>query len=246
MAIPAPIAPTDTFKDWREKTNELIDTFVDVTTSTSDPTPDDGSNAGFRVGSTWIQESTEQVFTCMDATPGSAEWLTQDLPTQAGNASFYLQTDGVEASWEPLPVTDEFGLTEADIGVTVEAFDADTSKTDVAETRTANIDLLTYTEKYISIGTNGIIDLSLGTVFTHTHGGAMSEFTISNVPTTGSSGFILILVNGGSYPLTWWTGAVWPAATPPTLTAVGTDIFTFTTNDNGTTWFGIASGIGMA
>jgi hypothetical protein len=38
----------------------------------------------------------------------------------------------------------------------------------------------------------------------------------------------------------------WPAATPPTLTAAGTDIFTFTTPDSGVTWYGIPSGIGMA
>jgi hypothetical protein len=127
---------------------------------------------------------------------------------------------------------------------TKETADADISKTDVAETRTANIDLLTYTETTIS--TSGTIDLSLGTVFTHTHTGGMSSFTLSNVPTTGTSGFILILENGGAYPLTWWTGLVWPAATPPTLTAAGTDIFTFTTPDSGVTWYGIPSGIGMA
>jgi hypothetical protein len=122
--------------------------------------------------------------------------------------------------------------------------DADISKTDVAETRTANIDLLTYTETTIS--TSGTINLALGTVFTHTHTGGMSSFTLSNVPTTGTSGFILILENGGAYPLTWWTGVVWPAATPPTLTAAGTDVFTFTTPDSGVTWYGIPSGIGMA
>jgi hypothetical protein len=137
-------------------------------------------------------------------------------------------------------------MVDADIGTTVQGYDGDTSKLDVAEIRTANIDLLTYTEKYITIGTNGIINLSLGTVFTHTHGGSMSSFTLSNVPTTGTSGFILILVNGGAYPLTWWSGLVWPAATPPTLTAAGTDIFTFTTPDSGTTWYGIPAGIGMA
>jgi hypothetical protein len=142
-------------------------------------------------------------------------------------------------------------MVDGDIGSTVQAYDADTSKTDVAEIRTANIDLLTYTEKYITITTNGAIDLSLGTVFTHTHGGSMSAFTLSNVPSTGTSGFILILENGGAYPLTWWTGSgsaaiKWPAATPPTLTAAGTDVFTFTTPDSGVTWYGIPAGIGMA
>jgi len=126
-----------------------------------------------------------------------------------------------------------------------EVADTDISKTDVAESRTANINLHTYTEKYVTISTNGIIDLSLGSVFIHTHGGSMSTFTLSNVPSSGVSGFVLILVNGGAYALNWPASFKWAAATPPVLTAAGTDIFTFTTNDFGTTWFGIASGIGM-
>jgi len=192
---------------------------------------------------------------------------------------------------------DATNLVDADIGVTVQAYDANAATTsDVTTavaalvdsapgtldtlnelaaalgddanhvttmtnlinskvTADANIDLLTYTEKYITIGMDGIINLSLGTVFTHDHAhatsGNMTAFTVSSVPTTGTSGFILILENGGSYPLDWWTGSggaaiKWPAATPPTLTAAGIDIFTFTTPDSGVTWYGIPSGIGMA
>ena len=138
------------------------------------------------------------------------------------------------------------GLKAADIGVNVQGYDVNTSKIDTSETRTANIDFLTYTEKNITIDSTGAINLSLGSVFTHTHTGAISSFTLSNVQGTGVSGFILILNNGGAYPFNWWNGIVWPAATPPTLTSAGTDIFTFTTPDSGTTWYAIPSGIGMA
>ena len=137
-------------------------------------------------------------------------------------------------------------LNDADIGVNVQGYDVNTSKIDTSETRTANIDFLTYTEKNITIDSTGAINLSLGSVFTHTHTGAISSFTLSNVQGTGVSGFILILNNGGAYPFNWWNGIVWPAATPPTLTSAGTDIFTFTTPDSGTTWYAIPSGIGMA
>jgi hypothetical protein len=147
-------------------------------------------------------------------------------------------------------------LKTEDINVSVQGYDGDTSKTDVAESRTANIDLLTYTEKYITVGMDGIINLSLGTVFTHAHAAGHSAFNLSNVPDTlgVTSGFILILTNDGySTPMTWFTGSgssstpiKWPAGTPPTVTVTGIDIFTFTTPDSGVTWYGIPSGIGMA
>jgi hypothetical protein len=173
--------------------------------------------------------------TMIDGKVDDAQVLT-DVPVSA------VFTDTIYTKPSAEPISYITGLTTALDAK--ETADANISKTDVAETRTANVNLLTYTETTIS--TSGTIDLSLGTVFTHTHTGGMSSFTLSNVPTTGTSGFILILENGGAYPLTWWTGVVWPAATPPILTAAGTDVFTFTTPDSGTTWYGIPSGIGMA
>jgi hypothetical protein len=162
-------------------------------------------------------------------------------------------TNGMTGAITPENIFDDIDDFDSENGIAdVEGLE---NALDGKVTADANIDLLTYTEKYITIGMDGIINLSLGTVFTHDHAhatsGNMTAFTVSSVPTTGTSGFILILENGGSYPLDWWTGSggaaiKWPAATPPTLTAAGIDIFTFTTPDSGVTWYGIPSGIGMA
>jgi hypothetical protein len=75
MTIPASIQPTDTFEDWRLKNNEIIDTYAHVSVSGVNPTANDGTNAGYRQGSIWIQESSGQVFTCTDDTPGAAIWF---------------------------------------------------------------------------------------------------------------------------------------------------------------------------
>jgi len=227
----------------------------------------DTTNNTFRVGDGTTNYSSLSIQSGLPGDMSGANNLSEIVTPATARTNLGLGTAAIAAStaFESADTTilkdadigvnvqafDSTIVVDADIGSTVQAYDADTSKTDVAEIRTANIDLLTYTEKYITIGTNGVIDLSLGSVFTHTHGGSMSAFTLSNVPSTGTSGFILILENGGSYPLAWWVGSgsaaiKWPAATPPTLTAAGTDIFTFTTPDSGVTWYGIPSGIGMA
>tara|TARA_R110000868_G_scaffold51748_1_gene163590 strand:+ start:303 stop:944 length:642 start_codon:yes stop_codon:yes gene_type:complete len=139
-----------------------------------------------------------------------------------------------------------------------ETADTEISKTDVAETRTASInmadnvlqrpELKDYSETKVAMAANDV-DLSAGNVFTKTISGAQT-LTFSNPPATGKAGaFTLILTNGGSATVTFInsTGTVkWAAATAPTLTAAGVDVLTFTTIDAGTIWYGIASGLAMA
>ena len=146
-------------------------------------------------------------------------------------------------------------MVDGDIGVTVQGYDADTSKTDVAETRSASINmadnivqrpvLKDYAETKVAMAANDV-DLSLGNVQTKTISGAQT-LTFSNPPASGSAGsFTLILTNGGSAAVTFPASVDWPAATAPTLTAAGIDLLVFTTIDGGTNWYGVASGIGMA
>ena len=71
--------------------------------------------------------------------------------------------------------------------------------------------------------------------------------TFSNPITSGSSSsFTLYVTNGGSATLTWPTSVDWAGGSAPSLTSSGIDILVFTTIDAGTTWYGFASGIGMA
>ena len=144
-------------------------------------------------------------------------------------------------------------VTSSDIGTSVQGYDADTSKTDVAETRSASIDmsnnllqrpeLKSYTESVAAM-VSFDVDLALGNVHTKTITQA-EAITFSNAPAAGiSSSFTLILTNGGSNVVTWPMGVFWPLGTAPTLSLSGQDILVFTTIDAGVTWYGVGAWIG--
>jgi hypothetical protein len=83
------------------------------------------------------------------------------------------------------------------------------------------------------------INLSLGNYFTRTISGT-TTFTVSNIAPSGDvSAFILILTNGGSATVNWFSGVTWAGGTPPTLTTSGVDIIGFFTINAGTTWRGL-------
>ena len=89
------------------------------------------------------------------------------------------------------------------------------------------------------------IDCSLANYFTFTVGAA---FTLSfiNVPTTASSAFgVIMRITNGGVGITWPASVKWPSGTPPVLTASGTDLLAFITDDNGTTWRMIAASLNV-
>lgn len=136
-------------------------------------------------------------------------------------------------------------VVDSDIGSTVQAYDADTAKLDVAQTFTATQTMTALTETKVAMGANNI-DLSAGNYFTYTLSGAQT-LTVSNVASSGSvSAFVIDITNGGSAALTFFSGVTWNAATAPTLTASGVDTLAFFTFDGGTTWRGFVLGQGMA
>lgn len=100
-------------------------------------------------------------------------------------------------------------------------------------------------EKSVAMGANDI-DLSLGTEFTKTISGN-TTLTVSNVPAAGTAAsFVLVLTNGGSATITWFSGVKWPGGSAPALTASGRDRIGFITNDGGTTWDAMLMGRGFA
>ena len=140
-------------------------------------------------------------------------------------------------------------LATSTIGSTVQAYDADTSKLDVAETRSASSNfadnvlqrpvLKDYGETKVAMAAHAV-DLELGNVFTYTLSGGQTV-TFTNPPASGTAGsFTMIVTNGGSATLTWPTSVDWPAGTAPALTASGVDLIFFTTIDGGTIWYGTA------
>jgi len=151
-------------------------------------------------------------------------------------------------------------LITSDIGVTVQAYDADTTKNDVANTFTADqtisAELIadSYNESYNAVTSTSnatTVDCETGNVFSHT----LTEnttFTFSNPPASGTAyAFSLRVVQDASasgYTVTWPGAVDWPSATAPTLTATAdaVDWFVFSTVDGGTTWYGFTSGQALA
>jgi hypothetical protein len=205
--------------------------------------------------------TTNYAFTKPEVGASSDTWGTKlntnwdDLDTDL--ATLVVKTNNLSDLSSAATARTNLGLgTAATSAATAfETADTEISKTDVAETRSASInmadnvlqrpELKDYSETKVAMGANDV-DLSAGNVFTKTISGA-TTLTFSNPPATGKGGaFTLILTNGGSATITWPTSVDWAAATAPTLTAAGVDVLTFTTIDAGTIWYGIASGLAMA
>mgnify|MGYP003647571490 CR=1 FL=1 len=97
-------------------------------------------------------------------------------------------------------------------------------------------------------GTTATVDLATGNFFVfdlQSATGTVVAFTINNTNATANmlSSFIVKVIQGSTDREILWSGLTaikWPAATAPTLTTGNdkVDILSFTTYDNGTTWYG--------
>lgn len=163
------------------------------------------------------------------------------LPT-LGTAAATAATDYATAAQGSLADT---ALQPGDIGATVQAYDADTAKLDVAQTWTGAQRFGTGTSaKMVAMG-GSAIDLALGNGFTKTISGA-TTLSLSNVPAAGLlTIWLMELTNGGSAAVTWWSGIAWAEGSPPTLTASGRDVLGFYTADGGANTVGFVVGLGV-
>ena len=135
----------------------------------------------------------------------------------------------------------------------VQAIAANISSIDVAEVRSASIDMddnlllrpeLRDYSKSVQAMPGNDVDCSLGSVQTKSISGT-SVLTFSNPPGAGKSGeFTLILTLSNSPNVVWPTSVKW-SGSAPTLTTVGLDVFTFITIDGGVTWLGFVAGQDM-
>ena len=146
--------------------------------------------------------------------------------------------DGSTAGGHPL-------IKSGDIGSTVQAYDADTSKNDVANTFTAeqtfNAGLSVdgaYEQTAETVGALDI-DLSTGNYFTKTIS-ADSTFTFSNPPASGTVGSFTLELTHTSGTVTWPASVKFNSDTAPTLTTGKTHLFFFVTDDGGTRYRGAA------
>ncbi len=153
-------------------------------------------------------------------------------------------------------VTIPAGASIADIGTTIQAFDADTAKRDTTNTYTAlqtmNAGITVNGDGTFSGGITAdryktpaqavpaqAVDLSTGSYFTKTIN-ANTTFTFTNPPASGTIGGFTLELTHTSGTVTWPSSVKFPLDTPPTLTAGKTHLFVFVTDDGGTRYRGAA------
>ena len=142
-------------------------------------------------------------------------------------------------------VTIPAGASIADIGTTIQAFDADTAKRDTTNTytqlQTMNAGIAVdgpYKQTAEAVGALDI-DLATGNYFTKTIS-ANSTFTFSNPPASGTACSFTLELTHTSGTVTWPASVKFPADTAPTLTTGKTHLFMFVTDDGGTRYRGAA------
>jgi hypothetical protein len=102
-------------------------------------------------------------------------------------------------------------------------------------------------EEFVGTESSGTLDLSTGNVFSHAPS-TNTTYVFSNPPSTGTAfGFTLKVSPSATITQTWPASVDWAGGSAPTATASGeTDVFTFYTQDGGTTYYGFQAGNAMA
>lgn len=104
-----------------------------------------------------------------------------------------------------------------------------------------------FREETVGTIASSTLDLSTGNVFSDAPS-ANVTYVFNNPPASGTAyGFTLKVTPSGTYTVTWPASVDWAGGTAPTAPASGeTDVFTFYTQDGGTTYYGFQAGDAMA
>jgi len=91
------------------------------------------------------------------------------------------------------------------------------------------------------------LDLASGNVFSHAPA-ADATYVFDSPPSTGTAyGFTLKITPSATVTLTWPSSVDWAGGSAPDAPANGaTDVYTFYTQDGGTTYYGFLAGAAMA
>jgi len=140
-------------------------------------------------------------------------------------------TSAIQTQLNAKETADATIVKDADIGSTVQAYDADTAKTDTAQAFTEDQTFEAITETVTAKSAGFTPDLSNdGTVYNVTGAVAVT------MPTAESGKSFTIIA---SAPVSSWTGTIkWASATVPT----GTGICIYTFVSDGTNWYAFEAG----
>jgi hypothetical protein len=108
---------------------------------------------------------------------------------------------------------------------------------------TTSVAATTFRETYSDEGTGGSVTLDLSTAnnFRRQFNGS-ATISFSNAPASNAFGFTFVMINAGTYSITWPGSIDWVGGTSPILTSTGTDVLTFFTFNGGTSYYGFVVG----
>ena len=167
-------------------------------------------------------------------TARSTDVLTVVRGAESTTANAYVTSDRLELRITAALLAEKHDA--ADIGVSLQAYDADTTKNDVANAFTATQTLKGITETEATNSTTTYtVDLANGTIFDLT---SSSAVTIT-MPSVGAGKSFTIIVKTAPA----WSGTIlWSGATVPSATTIS--IYSFISD--GTNWYGMEAGNGFA
>jgi hypothetical protein len=227
-------------------------------TSTSGASPTSGN---LNAGELAINYNTADMSVWALNTSGSVIRLMNNpaglkYPTTDGTANYVLKTDGAGTlSWTPGPSGTYLPLAGGTMtgaitfatGQTILGYLPTTGGTMTGLLTTKEL-ALTKTAPSISAGVL-TLDCSLSNTFAVSLNAAITSFTVSNIPTTGSyyEFNLEFTADGTARSVTWTFSSVavkWPGGTAPTLTSTSgkKDTFVFYTYDAGANWLGFVAG----
>jgi len=145
-------------------------------------------------------------------------------------SKYYLQADGTLGTTVVVGKEAGIALSTTDLLITY----------DPSATAGENVGSL------VNNGSAGAIDLSSGNVFSDTPA-ANVTYAFNNPPASGTAyGFTLKIAPTATATVTWPSSVDWAGGSAPDAPASGeTDIFTFYTQDGGTTYYGFQAGNAM-
>lgn len=241
------ISASDNHK-WNLLSEWTVDTDPDVVTDLgptpgattlhdADPTVDDDADAGYTVGSHWINETSGHEFVLVDSTTGSAVWVS----TTAVSVFSFSTTDGV-TTVDPTTSLTFVGATLADLGggdAEVTFADANAVTNIDGGKEVVNTVAAAGATETLDLGDGNVHDVTLTADCTLTFAGATAGVACS---------FTLLLRQDGTggWTTTWPGSVVWAGGSAPTLdeTASTLAVLTFVTVDGGTVWLGFPTGGG--
>lgn len=262
------VSLTNTFDEWRIKTNQTIVALDDdstgilrgnttLTGSIVLTNPNKfGSNVTLNVSSGMIKgdgglltnltfvgvNTIQNVVTTIYNTSNTVYSLTNTAYNTA-NIAF----DTANAAFNTANIAPTQAKVNLSFGVANAAFDK--ANAALANTTTTYVGDLTVVGKVIHTGrysqaitavSASAIDCSQGNYFTKTASSGLT-WTFTNVPASGAYVAVLELTNGGTGTQTWPASVKWPSGVAPVLTTSGVDLLVFITDDGGTIWRGLQS-----